>query len=150
MRINLSMAFQFLKGLSFYATSIERYEENMSLNPTEKNRLKQALLGVRQRIQNEMQAHRLNEAKIDSSAGDDVIADVLEEDAIAQYLHQHAEWQALQVAQARFDIDLSGDCLDCESQIPFARLEVEPTAVRCIDCQNALEQKNHRYMEVLK
>jgi RNA polymerase-binding transcription factor DksA len=116
----------------------------MSLNPTEKSSLEQALLGVRQRIHGEMQAHRLNEAQVDSSAGDDVIADVLEEDAVAQYLHQHAEWQALQVAQARFDIDLSDVCMDCEIQIPFARLQVEPTAVRCIDCQNALELKKTR------
>lgn len=116
----------------------------MSLNPTEKSSLKQALLDIRQRIQSEMQTHRLNEAQIDSSAGDDVIADVLEEDAVAQYLHQHAEWQALQVAQARFDHNLSGDCMDCEIQIPFARLQVEPTAVRCIDCQNALELKKSR------
>ena len=116
----------------------------MSLNPIEKNNLKQSLQDLRQRIRSEMQAHRLDEAQVDSSAGDDVIADVLEDDAIAQYLHQHAEWQALQVALARFDNDLSDVCVDCEAHIPFARLQAEPTAVRCIDCQNVIELKNSR------
>lgn len=116
----------------------------MSLNPTEKSSLGQALQDLRQRIQNEMQAHRINEAQVDSSAGDDGIAEVLEDDAVAQYLHQHAEWQNLQTAQARFDMDLSDVCVDCEAQIPFARLQVEPTAIRCINCQSKIEQKNLR------
>jgi hypothetical protein len=28
--------------------------------------------------------------------------------------------------------------------IPFARLEAEPTAERCIDCQSKLEANDHR------
>lgn len=116
----------------------------MSLNPTEKSSLGQALQDLRQRIQNEMQAHRINDAQIDPSAGDDVIAEVLEDDAVAQYLHEHAEWQDLQAAQARFDLGLSDVCVDCEEQIPFARLQVEPTAIRCIDCQNMIERKGPR------
>jgi DnaK suppressor protein len=116
-------------------------EKNMSLNSNEKSRLEQSLLTLRHRIQSEMQAHRLDQAQVDSSAGDDVIADVLESDAVAQYLHQHAEWQALLVAQDRFDKNLSDVCVDCETHIPLARLEAEPTAVRCIECQQKRELK---------
>ncbi|MDO9193705.1 MAG: TraR/DksA C4-type zinc finger protein [Undibacterium sp.] len=116
----------------------------MSLTPTEKNTLNLALNALQERIQGELQLHRLNTAQVDSSAGDDVIADVLEGDAVAQYLHQHAEWQALQMARARFDADLSDVCMDCDAPIPFARLQVEPTAVRCIACQSAIELKNTR------
>lgn len=116
----------------------------MRLTSIEKNSLDLALNALQERIQGELQAHKLNEAQVDSSAGDDVIADVLDADAIAQYLHQHAEWQALQVARARFDADLSDVCIDCDAPIPFARLQAEPTAVRCFVCQSAVEQKNTR------
>lgn len=30
-------------------------------------------------------------------------------------------------------------CSECGATIPFARLEAEPTAERCIDCQGKLE-----------
>lgn len=116
----------------------------MSLTSSEKNSLNAALDALHERIQGELQAHRLNEAQVDSSAGDDVIADVLEGDAVAQYLHQHAEWQALQLARERFDASLSDVCMECDAAIPFARLQVEPTAVRCIACQSALELKHAR------
>ena len=116
----------------------------MGLTSSEKNNLELALNALQERIQGELQAHKLNEVQVDSSAGDDVIADVLDADAIAQYLHQHAEWQALQVARARFAAELSDVCIDCAAPIPFARLQAEPTAVRCIVCQSAVEQKNTR------
>jgi DnaK suppressor protein len=116
----------------------------MSLNSTEKHSLDMALNALQERVQNALRVHRLNEAQIDPAAGDDVIADVFEDDAVAQYLHQHAEWQAVQVARERLDAGLSDVCIDCEAPIPFARLQVEPTAVRCIACQHAIELKNTR------
>lgn len=32
-----------------------------------------------------------------------------------------------------------GLCTDCEAEIPFDRLKVEPWALRCVPCQSALE-----------
>lgn len=32
-----------------------------------------------------------------------------------------------------------GVCLDCDEEIPAARLEIEPTALRCTDCQSRQE-----------
>lgn len=35
-----------------------------------------------------------------------------------------------------------GECIDCGQQIPLARLEAEPTAARCVNCQE-LYEKTH-------
>ncbi len=34
-----------------------------------------------------------------------------------------------------------GVCLDCEEQIPEARLELVPAAIRCRECQQLFEEK---------
>jgi DnaK suppressor protein len=33
-----------------------------------------------------------------------------------------------------------GVCVDCDSDIPFDRLKVEPWALRCVGCESAREQ----------
>ena len=43
-------------------------------------------------------------------------------------------------ALARIDDGSYGDCLECGEPIADARLEVQPWADRCIDCQSAQEQ----------
>ena len=35
--------------------------------------------------------------------------------------------------------DTFGACIDCARPIPFARLAVEPQALRCVNCQTLLE-----------
>ena len=116
----------------------------MSLTLNEKNSLRLALDALQERLQIQHETHHVSDAQIDSSAGDEVIADVLEGHAMAQSLHQETEWQALQRARLRFEDHLSDVCIDCAGPIPFARLEAEPTAQRCIACQSALETTDQR------
>ncbi|HEX2495065.1 MAG TPA: TraR/DksA family transcriptional regulator, partial [Steroidobacter sp.] len=33
-----------------------------------------------------------------------------------------------------------GDCIDCGQPIPIARLKAEPTAARCLSCQEKYEK----------
>ena len=47
---------------------------------------------------------------------------------------------AIQAARDRMAAGSYGDCVDCEQPIPFARLEAQPTAVRCVPCQEAYEK----------
>lgn len=50
---------------------------------------------------------------------------------------------ALGQALARIHDADFGLCEDCELPIPFARLQVEPEALRCVTCQ-ALHERTHR------
>lgn len=116
----------------------------MSLTATETARLHAILDAMEQELERELKAHRPQDAPQDGSAGDDVIASELSDDAVAQYRHQHEEWQALQRARARLVENIADVCMECGCEIPFSRLEVEPTAERCIACQETLEAEDRR------
>lgn len=116
----------------------------MSLTINEQQQLAQALETLQQQIQDELRRHQPQYFQVEAGAGDDAIADVLSHDAVAQYLHQHTEWQALQRARARMSENVADICVECGETIPFARLQVEPTAERCIACQTALEANDQR------
>ncbi|MFZ6771908.1 TraR/DksA family transcriptional regulator [Undibacterium sp. SXout7W] len=116
----------------------------MSLTSNEQQQLTQALAALQQQIHDELRRHQPQYFQVEAGAGDDAIADVLSHDAVAQYLHQHTEWQALQRARARLSENVSDVCIECGETIPFVRLQAEPTAERCIACQTALEANEHR------
>lgn len=52
------------------------------------------------------------------------------------------ELRRIDYAMARLTHGTYGDCIDCGRPIPKARLEAEPTAARCIECQE-LYEKTH-------
>jgi DnaK suppressor protein len=41
-----------------------------------------------------------------------------------------------------------GKCLDCGREIPAARLEVMPEAVRCVDCQRLFEGRHRQQTQI--
>lgn len=43
-------------------------------------------------------------------------------------------------ALARMDDGSYGECVDCGCDIPLARLQAEPSAARCLPCQQRAEQ----------
>lgn len=49
------------------------------------------------------------------------------------------ELREIDAALSRIDDGLYGECIDCGIDIPLARLEARPAAVRCIECQQRLE-----------
>ena len=49
------------------------------------------------------------------------------------------ELHAVESALARIDAGSYGECTDCGIDIPLARLRVQPSAGRCIDCQKRAE-----------
>lgn len=116
----------------------------MALSTEQKDKLQLAQDALGLKIRNELQKHRPQQAQVDSAAGDDAVADELSHDAVSQYLHEHGEWQALLRAKARLAENVADICIECGAEIPFARLEAEPTAERCIACQEALEAEQHR------
>lgn len=56
--------------------------------------------------------------------------------------HETAELGAIDAALERLAQGLYGQCCDCGIDIPAARLEAWPVALRCIACQTAAE-KSH-------
>ncbi|WP_194721549.1 TraR/DksA family transcriptional regulator [Noviherbaspirillum malthae] len=57
-----------------------------------------------------------------------------------------AELRAIEAARGRMENGMYGDCVDCENEIPFERLKVQPTAERCAPCQEQYE-KTHADMQ---
>ena len=53
-----------------------------------------------------------------------------------------AELREIDAALALIDAGGYGDCVDCGLSIPLARLQAQPTALRCIACQTSFEQRH--------
>ena len=53
--------------------------------------------------------------------------------------HLLVELQAIDDALMRLKTPGYGRCVDCAATIPFDRLQRQPQALRCIDCQAATE-----------
>jgi RNA polymerase-binding protein DksA len=53
-----------------------------------------------------------------------------------------AELRAIERAYAHIEQGTYGECIDCGMDIPYERLEAQPTAERCAPCQDNYE-KHH-------
>jgi DnaK suppressor protein len=52
------------------------------------------------------------------------------------------ELRAIESARSRMDNETYGVCVNCETDIPYERLKVQPTAERCAPCQE-MHEKTH-------
>ncbi|HEY0845186.1 MAG TPA: TraR/DksA family transcriptional regulator [Noviherbaspirillum sp.] len=55
------------------------------------------------------------------------------------------ELRAIEAARTRIENGTYGTCVTCETEIPYARLQVQPTADRCAPCQE-MHEKTHADM----
>ena len=79
--------------------------------------------------------------KIPSDAGDRSEAD-RETDTTISMAQRHAvELEQIDAALARIADGTYGECEECGGDIGVARLEAQPTARLCIECQERLEQR---------
>jgi len=74
--------------------------------------------------------------------GDQSFANLAVDLGNADITRDITELRAIEAAQGRMEEGSYGDCIDCGSEIPYARLEVQPIAERCMPCQEAYE-KSH-------
>lgn len=51
-----------------------------------------------------------------------------------------AEMRAIDRARKRMESGAYGSCVNCEGEIPFERLKLQPTAERCAACQDVYEK----------
>ena len=54
--------------------------------------------------------------------------------------HESAELRLVDAALARIEAGTYGQCIDCGVEIPAARLQAAPEALRCIACQEKVER----------
>jgi len=66
---------------------------------------------------------------------DEPVADLESAIEIAALEREVRELRAIESAQRRLHEPDFGLCEDCEAEIPYARLDANPTATRCLACQ---------------
>jgi len=74
-------------------------------------------------------------------AGDSAVADFIADLDLAEVKRDLAELRAIEAAQKHMAEGTYGTCMDCGGVIPIARLEVFPTASRCVACQSQYEAR---------
>ncbi len=70
--------------------------------------------------------------------------DVLAQFDIAMVARDLGELTEVEAALARMRDGSYGICEQCGTTIPFARLQANPAALRCVACQEALERRAAR------
>ncbi len=100
-----------------------------------------ALGTVQDEIQRTSDPDDLSLEKIPSDAGDRSEADRETDTTISMAQRHAAELEEIDAALARIDDGSYGTCEECDANIGAPRLEAQPTARRCIACQEQLEQR---------
>lgn len=72
-------------------------------------------------------------------AGDESVADLLSDLAATQIQKEAEEIGDIEKTLTRLRQGSYGTCVDCSNQISGERLQIYPTAKRCINCQRSYE-----------
>lgn len=73
-------------------------------------------------------------------AGDASVSDELADLNLTMLDRHVAELRDIETVEARIRDGDYGTCIDCGRDIPFERLLAQPTAVRCVPCQENYEK----------
>ena len=73
-------------------------------------------------------------------AGDQAVADLLADLGEAETTRDLGELRALEAALKRVSDGAYGLCVDCGEDIPYERLHAQPSAARCVACQQRHEK----------
>lgn len=79
-------------------------------------------------------------AELARDEGDDSFSDLIVDLNFADIDRDAQELHRIDGALRRLKDGTYGACVDCGQEIPKARLEAEPTALRCINCQDIYER----------
>lgn len=117
-----------------------------TLTPGQHALLESELRLARQRLQAALQAEREGGDRLAHAAAlvEDDPRELREHEAdreLDQARDEHllAELQEIDDALMRLKLPTYGRCIDCGASIPFDRLQRQPQALRCLDCQTAAE-----------
>jgi len=77
-----------------------------------------------------------------ADVGEKSVDDFLKDLDIAVITQEVKELRAINAALRRMSEGEYGACIDCGNEIAAARLDVNPAAERCIDCQTRFEKEH--------
>lgn len=121
-----------------------------ALSDSEIDRLKRGMLERQRTLVAEVNEQR-SQAAADGNdeaiggvgdAGDESVVRMMTDLHLQEAGRDLEELRDIEAALQRIDEGAYGDCDECGNAIGFPRLEVQPTAIRCIDCQ-ALHEKTY-------
>jgi DnaK suppressor protein len=81
-------------------------------------------------------------AELARDEGDDSFSDLVVDLNFSDIDRDAQELRRIDGALLRLKEGSFGSCIDCGQDIPLARLQAEPTAARCVSCQE-LYEKTH-------
>jgi DnaK suppressor protein len=117
------------------------------LTSAQKTLLDHKLRSRRDAIERELAQHQLGASRFEHARevllqdGDDAPQRSSDRELdLARTDHLLAELAEIDRALERIERDVYGVCVDCEAQIPFARLSLEPATPRCVTCQGRRER----------
>jgi RNA polymerase-binding protein DksA len=118
-----------------------------NLTKKQLGRLKEALLERQRMLTSEIRAKReqaAEEAREDTmgvaDTGDESVLRMQADLDLQEAGRDLEELQQIDAALRRMDEGGYGECVECGTDIEYARLEAQPTAMRCIDCQSQHER----------
>lgn len=97
---------------------------------------------IRQTLERSSQETHVRIAEQTRDAEDDAFSNLIVDVNLAEIDRDAAELRRIDAALRRLASGTYGACADCGRLIPLARLEAEPTAVRCVSCQE-LHERTH-------
>jgi DnaK suppressor protein len=119
---------------------------NAPLDTTQRDALRSELLKRREALLGTLALHQGGASRVQHARdlllqdGDDgPQRDADREVDLAFTDHERHELAEIGAALKRLDDDGYGVCADCGSEIPFARLKVQPQALRCVGCESSQE-----------
>ena len=111
-----------------------------------KNRLRDRATQLREEVQRArertLQETPANISDRARDIEDDSFADLIIDTNLAEMDRDVVELRMIDSALQRISAGTYGECVDCVQPIATARLEAEPTAERCVTCQE-LYEKTH-------
>jgi len=119
---------------------------NLTSKQTQK--LKQAML-ERQRLLTTEVADQRSQAAADGNddsmggvgdAGDESVVRMMTDLHLQEAGRDLEELRDIDGALQRIEAGEYGDCDECGNEISYARLEAQPTAIRCVECQSLHEK----------
>jgi len=122
------------------------------LSASQRDELERRLTSRRQTLRAEVQRELANsdDPRVTgfmnqlAATEDWVLADILADMDIATVTRDVAELSEVEAALARIADGSYGTCADCGEAIGWPRLNAQPTAQRCITCQEKLETRTGR------
>ena len=117
-------------------------------------KLKKAMLERQRLLTEEVSAQRAQAAEEGNDdamggpgdAGDESVVRMVTDMHLQEAGRDLEELRAIDGALTRIADGTYGRCAECGTEIEYARLEAQPTALRCVECQGQFE-KTHAHKE---